>query len=331
MEQLIHEYRGEILENIHFGRICVVDENRNVIRSVGDVQMLTYFRSASKPIQALPVIDRNLHKKYGFSDNEVAIMCGSHLGEKVHLETILSMLEKTGLKEEEFIMLPNYPSNSALKQEMLKNNLPPRKALHNCSGKHVATMVLAKELTGTIDGYWKTDHPAQQEILKYVADFSEYPQADVKIGIDGCGVPVFAVPLKNISIAFMKMACPDKVEDETTRQSLIYIQKAINENSVMLRGQDQVCDVFNRDTNIIAKGGALGVYGFGMKEERIGASFKMENGPGHFWQVMVAEMLKQLNYKNSETIKAINEKCVKLSVFNDNKDEIGKIQTVFKL
>jgi len=331
MEQLLHEYRGEVLENVYFGRICVVNENRNIIHSVGDPETITYYRSASKPIQALPVLALGLHKKYGFSDREVAIMCGSHMGEKIHLETILSMLEKVGLKEEDFIMLPAYPAATADRRDMVSNKIPPRKALHNCSGKHVATMVLAKELAGSIDGYWKKDHPAQKEILKYISIFSEYPEDEIKIGIDGCGVPVFAVPLKNMAISFMKLACPDKIEDENLRQCLIYMQKCVNENSVMIRGTDAICDVFNRDKNIIAKGGALGVYCFGMKEERIGAALKMENGPENFWQVATSELLKQLNYKNQDTIKNICEKCVKLSILNDNKDIIGEIKTVFKI
>ena len=331
MEQLLHEYRGEVLENVYFGRICVVDENRNVIRSVGDVETITYYRSASKPIQALPILARGLHKKYGFSDREVAIMCGSHMGAQIHVETILSMLEKAGLKEEDYVMLPAYPADSKDKREMIANGIPPRKAMHNCSGKHVATMVLAKELTGSVEGYWKVDHPAQKEILKYISLFSEYPENDIKIGIDGCGVPVFAVPLKNMAISFMKLACPDTLEDENLRQCLTYLQKCMNENSVMIRGKDQICDVFNQDANIVAKGGALGVYCFGMKEERIGAALKMEKGPENFWQVATSELLKQLNYKNTDTVKNICEKCVELYIYNDNKDVVGEIKTVFKI
>jgi len=331
MEQLLHEYRGEVLENIYFGRICVVDENRNVIHSVGDVETITYYRSASKPIQALPVLNLGLHEKYGFSDREVAIMCGSHMGEKIHLETILSMLEKAGFKEEQFVMLPAYPAASADKREMIRSGIEPRKALHNCSGKHVATMVLAKELTGSVDGYWKKDHPAQKEILKYISLFAEYPENEIKIGIDGCGVPVFAVPLKNMAISFMKLANPGTLEDENLKQCLIYMQKCVNENSVMIRGTDEICDVFNRDRNIIAKGGALGVYCFGMKEEKIGMALKMENGPGNFWQIATAETLRQLNYKNQDTINNICEKCVKLSILNDNKDVVGEIKPIFQL
>jgi len=191
-------------------------------------------------------------------------------------------------------------------------------------------MVLAKALTGSIEGYWKVDHPAQAEIRKYIALFSEYPDNDIEIGIDGCGVPVFAVPLKNIAIAFMKLANPEALNDTTLQQQTERLTQIMNRHSPMLRGINQVCDVFNRDVNIVAKGGAQGVYAFGMKKEKKGAAFKLENGPEKFWPVMVYEMLKQLEYSNPETMEAMRSIST-FSIYNDNKDIIGNIRPVFEL
>ena len=49
---LTEEYRGDILDLIHEGYICVVDENGEVIKSAGDPEAIVFYRSASKPIQA---------------------------------------------------------------------------------------------------------------------------------------------------------------------------------------------------------------------------------------------------------------------------------------
>ena len=54
-EPLVYEYRADLLDLIHMGYICVVDEQGKVLYSVGDPNERVYYRSASKPIQALPV------------------------------------------------------------------------------------------------------------------------------------------------------------------------------------------------------------------------------------------------------------------------------------
>lgn len=57
-EPLVNEYRGDLLDLVHMGYVCVVDENSKVIASVGDADEMVFYRSASKPLQALPVIAR---------------------------------------------------------------------------------------------------------------------------------------------------------------------------------------------------------------------------------------------------------------------------------
>lgn len=54
-EVLVQEKRAELLENVHIGMICGVNEQFETKYQVGDTEHYTFFRSASKPIQALPV------------------------------------------------------------------------------------------------------------------------------------------------------------------------------------------------------------------------------------------------------------------------------------
>lgn len=144
MTEIIHEYRGKLLENIHHGRIAVVNDQGKVLYAVGEPEALTYYRSASKPLQALPVLERHLEEKYGLTNDEIVIMAGSHAGEDIHLNAILGMLEKAGFAEEDMVMLPTLPANEEVRRRMLCQNLPGRKALHNCAGKHTASMMLAR-------------------------------------------------------------------------------------------------------------------------------------------------------------------------------------------
>ena len=67
---LISEYRFDPSEDpksanfdlMHYGYVCIVDENSNVLYSAGDCDDLVFYRSASKPIQALPVFKYGLDK-----------------------------------------------------------------------------------------------------------------------------------------------------------------------------------------------------------------------------------------------------------------------------
>ena len=82
---LAEEYRGEILDLVHHGYICVVDKDNRVVAFVGDPEQVVFYRSASKPLQALPVIARGLDKQYGLTEEETVIFAGSHLGEDFHI------------------------------------------------------------------------------------------------------------------------------------------------------------------------------------------------------------------------------------------------------
>ena len=81
-EVLFEEYREGVLECLHYGTACVVDRN-GVVASVGDSDWTCFFRSASKPIQALPVLVRGLHRKYGLSEEEKERFTAAHPGVQI--------------------------------------------------------------------------------------------------------------------------------------------------------------------------------------------------------------------------------------------------------
>lgn len=82
---LTEEYRGDLLDLTHFGHIAVVDETGRVIYSAGDPSAVIFYRSASKPVQALPVFAHGLKEKYGITDEESVIFAASHAGEPFHV------------------------------------------------------------------------------------------------------------------------------------------------------------------------------------------------------------------------------------------------------
>lgn len=329
-EILVEEYRGNLLECVHRGYICITGEGGQVIHSVGDSDFITYMRSSAKPIQVLPLLEAGLEEKYGFTDKEITVMAASHRAEQWHVEAIEGIMEKTGIKESELICLPTYPLAADAKEKVLGEGSGPRRIYHNCSGKHMGILTLCTAMGCDKGSYFDINSPAQQEILEHIAYISEYPKEKIVIGVDGCGVPVFGMPMKNLANAYRRLACPDTLDNEKTKEAVIKLSTLMNENYEMISGTNLICTLLNEDPNIVAKGGAKGVYCFGLKEERLGISIKIIDGSEDEWPIIVATILEQLNYKNKETIQRLR-RVYPNTVTNDNKKVVGESKVVFKL
>lgn len=319
-EPILKQYRANYLECVHYGIACVVDE-KGIRYSLGDPDWYSFYRSVSKPIQALPTLMAGLPEKYGLTDEETAIFSGSHWGEPHHIEILESIMTKTDLKEEDMIMLPTYPLNEEVKRDLLRKNMPPRKLYHNCSGKHLSLMLLSRELEGKVENYWKVNTPAQTAILNVIAKLADMKPEDIHIGVDGCGVPVYGIPIKDIAKTFLRVACPELIEDEELRKAVIFNRRCIKSNSSALDGKKGPCAVMSKTGDIVAKAGALGVYAFGSEKLRIGAVVKMSDGSDPKAAYCSAALLKQLGY-DSNMINDL-ETVLPSEIYNDNKIKVG--------
>ncbi|KON87886.1 asparaginase [Sporosarcina globispora] len=326
---LVEEVRGGIVENIHFGMICGVDDQYKTFYQVGDDEHYTYFRSASKPIQALPVFLTDIIGKYGLTEEEAALFTASHRGETYHIKALESMLRKLPVKEEELYCPPSYPLNIQPREEMIRKGIQKRKLYHNCSAKHMGFITVCREWGYPVEGYWKEDHPLQKQIIDILSNLSGVPISAIHIGIDGCGAPVFAIPLKRMSEVYLKLACPDLIQDPQLQLAVNKMTAIMNNQFNMIASHQFICSSLLEDRNIVAKGGAQGVYCFGLKNERVGFALKVLNGSEEVWPNIVASILEQISYSNHETIKRL--RSLRPSVIrNDAGMEVGSIHEKFQ-
>lgn len=312
-EVLVEEYRGEIVENVHRGFICGISNSGEVVYSVGEPERIAFMRSTAKPIQAIPVFKMGLIEKYGLEGREAAILCASHMAEPFHIEALESIMEKTGIPEDLLICCAQ-----------------PRRIYHNCAGKHLGILMLCKELGYKMEDYWSIEHPVQQLIKEHIAMISGYPEEDIQIGVDGCGVPVFAMPLIFIANAYLRLACPDLIRDAQVRAAVEKITSLMNAYPEMIAGTNRVCSLLLQDDNIVAKGGAMGVYCFGLKKERLGFVLKIEDGSSDEWGIIIASILEQIGYDNKETIQRLRA-VFPSEIKNDNGRVIGMRKVKFRL
>ena len=83
--------RGSTVESVHYGAVAVVDSHGKLLASYGDPDAVTFLRSTAKPFQALPFMELGGADRYGFTDEEVALMCASHSGTDEHVRVVKSM------------------------------------------------------------------------------------------------------------------------------------------------------------------------------------------------------------------------------------------------
>jgi len=58
--------RNGSVESTHFGAVAVTDRAGRLLYSAGDPQLLTFTRSALKPLQALPFVAGGGLERFGF-------------------------------------------------------------------------------------------------------------------------------------------------------------------------------------------------------------------------------------------------------------------------
>ena len=192
--------RGDFTESIHVAFAVVVDSEGQIIYSTGDPHYLTCIRSSLKPFQAAASVKIGAVDAAGFNEKELALMCASHKGEKIHVDTALSMIKKLELKIDDFECGSHYPSDTITRHKMIRENEVATALHNNCSGKHAGMLALAKYLEADTKGYINEQHPVQKTILEYVAKLSG--ESEMSTETDGCSAPTPFMTLKTIAIVF---------------------------------------------------------------------------------------------------------------------------------
>ncbi len=324
MEIIVKSTRNGLDELYHSGSVCVVDKNKEIIYSLGDYNQKLYLRSTSKAIQILPLLYYDIDKKYNISLEELAIMVSSHTGSKRHIEVIDQIMAKTNIKDSDFCIKPAYPTDFEMTKYMIENNLEKQAKYHMCSGKHLGLMLIEKEFNnGNYTSYFKEDSKVSQLCKNFIARVAEVDQKDIAIGMDGCGVIVFAISLYHSALAFMNMANPN-FEDQKLNECIKRISQAMNMYPDLVRGKGYFCSIHNEDKNVIAKDGAHGFYAFGLKNEKIGAAFKNFSGDMNLFGLITNRIYEIIDYDNSKIKEHLN-----YNFTNDNDEIIGKTEVMF--
>jgi L-asparaginase II len=210
--------RGDVVEAVHRVHAATTEG-----QCWGDPQLTFFFRSSSKPIQAIPFVE-------GYDDlddDEIAIACASHRAEPAQLAAVRKVLARAGAAVDDL-------------ENGLQAGRPEGKLGHNCSGKHAGMLAACRAHGCPLHPYRDLGHPLQQRIAHLLGGDH--------MAVDGCGVPTFSTSLAGA--AALLTHTPQRIRDAMrARPELVGAEHDAADTDLM-RLRD----------GWIAKGGAEGLF-----------------------------------------------------------------------
>ena len=303
-ERLVHVIRNGYVDLIHYGSLVVTDIDGKVIYHVGDLERSAYLRSSGKPLQAILTAESGALERFDISKRELAIMCASHAGQDIHVQTVRGILSKIDLSEEAL---------QCSKENAIRDN---------CSGKHAGILTLCKFYGFPVDSYIQPDHPAQVMIRKVVGEMCDVD--DVEYGVDGCGVPTFYMPLSKMAVGYARLANPECLACGR-KEAAARIVEAMQSHPEMT-GEIRSGKTWPKQ--ILAKAGALGVYCGGILGKNTGLAVKIDDGNAASCTLVFTEAIRRLKLADIAELDAYQQLRPPV-VVNRRGEVVGEMKTVF--
>jgi L-asparaginase II len=233
-------------------------------------------------------VDSGAAERFGFTDEEIALCCASHNGEPEHVRVARSMLAKAENRETDYECGAHWPMYQPASYDLIRTIGQCADIHNNCSGKHAGMLALARQLGVDPHGYTTKDHPVQRAIAQRMGEFCDIDLDQQPWGIDGCSVPTWAIPLKNMALGFARFTDP---ANAAARR----IIEAVRNAPFMVAGTGRFDTlVMEAVPRVFVKTGAEGVYCGCVPHAGLGIALKCDDGAGRAAEVAMATVLAGL-------------------------------------
>ena len=309
----VESWRGAFVESRHRVHVAVVDAAGRLIARAGDPDYATFWRSAAKPFQAMPLIADGVADRFGLGSEELAIACASHSSEPRQVELVREFLKKAGCGERDLLCGPHPPLSEAVAKDYHTRGVRLTAVYSNCSGKHTGMLALARHHGWPTEFYTRPEHPVQQRCLSEVSRWTDVPAQRLGTATDGCGVVCYALPIRNMALAYARLGKGEEGKG---------IVAAILRHPDLIAGQGRPCTEMMRahPGRVLTKVGAEGVYSALLIPESLGIALKVEDGNSEAAALAVAAVLTHLGVKpqpDSLTVRAH---------INSRGDKVGELR-----
>ena len=318
--------RGDMVESRHRAAAAILDRTGKVVEAWGDIGRPIYGRSATKPLQALALIESGAAERYGLGDVEIALACASHNGEPRQVERVTGWLGKVGLGVADLECGAHMPYHEDSAAAMIRAGAKPTAAHNNCSGKHAGFLTTARHLGEPTRGYIAWDHPVQQRILGVLEQMSGLDLSAAPRGIDGCGIPVIGMPLGNLALAMARLGDPVDLPERRAAAAR-RVRAAMAAEPYFVAGTGRFCSTLMAVTGaaVTVKTGAEGVFAAALPTLGLGVALKVDDGASRASEVALAQLLRHLGLLSATQQEAL-AKLLSPPVLNRAGRETGRIR-----
>ena len=327
---LVELLRGGTLECVHFGAVAVADAQGKVLAHAGDPQWVAFTRSTLKALQALPFMQAGGPQALGFSRENVALMCASHSGEPMHVAQVDDMLDKAGLSYKTLQCGCHVPLFAELGVAPAPAPGQYDERHHNCSGKHAGFLAHCAQQGWPLGNYLAPGHPLQQAIRREVARAVGLRPEDLKMGIDGCSAPNYAMPLAHLARGYARLATGSS--DPEFGGSFAQLADAMTSHPELVSGTARGDLAFMRAGrgDWVAKAGADGVQVVASRTRGQALALKIADGNQaalHAATVAVLDQLGWLDARQREELRPWRAEAIA----NRRGTQVGERRPAFKL
>ena len=273
--------RGSEVESLHRVQGAVVDSEGTVVAATEGAETVTYFRSAAKPFQLVPLVERGHADRFGLGDRELAVMSASHNGEPVHVACVRGILERIGAEVSDLecgYHEPHDPGEAARLRDAPEGE---RTAIYNnCSGKHAGMIALARAEGWPIEGYTDAGHPVQRLLIETMAEICGVDASRSSVAIDGCSAATPALSLVAMARGYARFAVARDSGATLRERALARIRRAMALHPDLVAGRGRLCTFLMRAVSgrLVTKTGAEAVQCVAVPERGWGMAIKVEDG-----------------------------------------------------
>jgi L-asparaginase II len=238
------------------------------------------------------------------------------------------LLEKIALTAEALACGPHAPFDDATRRALVEEGLEPGRLHNNCSGKHAGMMAVARARGWDPEGYQLLEHPVQARLLTEVARWARMPAEAIGLGVDGCGVVCYAMPLRQMALAYASLSAAARRGERGPAT----VVEAMAAHPEMVAGEGRICTELSRLTEgrIFAKVGAEGVYCVGSPGAELGIALKVEDGTTRALAPAVAGVLRELDLISEDDFGALH-RYVFREITNTRGEVTGEVHPAIRL
>ncbi len=322
---LAEVWRGDTVESRHRGAFAVVGPGAALVSRAGDIEAPVYPRSAIKAFQALPLLESGAADALGLTDEELALICSSHSGEEAHVRVARAILAKTGLGEDRLECGAHPPQDQSAHRALIKSAGEASPIHNNCSGKHAGMLAFAAQLGIEPEGYIDRHHPVQKGVARVLDELCDVDTARLPLGIDGCSVPTWAIPLRTLALGFQRFASGERLSPER-RQAARRIIGAVAAHPYMVAGNKRFCTrLMEAVPRAFVKTGAEGVFCAAVPHAGLGIALKCDDGAHRASETAIASVLASLDVWTDEERGRLRS-FAEVELKNWRKFSVGKVR-----